>query len=83
MLWGTEWGLVLLGALVLTLALFAFGLLVVIRASRRILGHLNEEACTHGPELGRLQATFNRGQVVALVWGALILSLMIVATEAL
>ncbi len=44
-LWGTEWGRVLLGSLLLTLALFAFGILVVIRASRRILGHLNEEAC--------------------------------------
>jgi hypothetical protein len=82
-LWGTERGLVLLGALVLTLALFAFGLLVVIRASRRILGHLNEEACSHGAEMGRLQAIFNRGQVVAFVWGVVILSLMVVATEAL
>ena len=82
-LWGTEWGLALLGALVLALALFAFGLLVVIRASRRILGHLNEEACSHGPEMGRLTKTFNNGQVVAFVWGALILVLMILATEAL
>lgn len=82
-LWGTEWGRVLLVALVLTLALFAFGLLVVIRASRRIVVHLNEEACTHGPEMGRLQKTFNNGQIVALVWGVLILVLMVLATEAL
>jgi putative copper export protein len=80
---GSTWGLVLLAALILALALFAFGLLVVIRASRRILDHLNEPACSHGPEMGRLTKRFNNGQVVALVWGALILSLMILATEAL
>jgi hypothetical protein len=33
--------------------------------------------------MGSLQKTFNRGQVVALVWGASILVLMILATEAL
>lgn len=82
-LWGTEWGRVLLGALILTLALFVFGVGVVIRASRKILDHLNEEACAHGAEMGALQKTFNRGQIVALVWGAAILSLMVVATEAL
>ena len=82
-LWGSEWGLVLLTALVLALGLFAFGMLVVIRASRKLLGHLNEEACAHGPEVGRLTKTFNNGQVVALIWGAAILSLMVYVTEAL
>jgi len=82
-LWGSDWGLAILLALVLALALFAFGMLVVIRASRKILGHLNEEACAHQAEMGSLQKTFNRGQVVALVWGAGILTLMVIATEAL
>lgn len=82
-LWGSDWGMVILLALVLTLALFAFGILVVIRASHKILGHLNEEACAHQAEMGRLQKTFNRGQVVALVWGVAILALMVIATEAL
>ena len=82
-LWGSTWGVILLVALVLALGLFVFGILVVIRASRKILGHLNEAACAHGPEMGRLTKTFNNGQVVALVWGAVILGLMIVATEAL
>lgn len=82
-LWGSTWGLVILAALVLTLALFAFGILVVIRASKKILVHLNEEACTHAPEVGALQKTFNNGQVIALVWGIAILALMVVATEAL
>lgn len=81
LLWGTDWGRALLGALVLTLALFAYGVLVVIRASRKILGHLGEEACTHQAEMGRLQKTFNNGQVVALAWGALILVIMVLATE--
>ena len=82
-LWGTTWGLVLLTALILTLALFGFGVGWVIPISRRILGHLNEEACSHGPEVGKLQARFNRGQIVALVWGFVILAFMITATEAL
>lgn len=82
-LWGSTWGVVILVSLVLTLALFAFGMVVVIRASRRILGHLEEETCPHGPEVGKLTATFNRGQGIALVWGVVILSLMVVATEML
>ena len=82
-LWGTTWGLDLLVALVLASALLAFGILVVRRASERILVHLNEEACTHGPEVGSLQQRYNRGQVVALSWGLGILGLMVVATGAL
>ena len=82
-LWGSEWGRAILGALVLTLALFAFGILVVIRASRKILGHLNEEACGHQAEMGRLQKTFNRGQIIALVWGVVIVAIMVIATEGL
>lgn len=82
-LWGTMWGLILFTALLLALGLLGFGLVVVIRASKELLGHLNEETCTHGPEVGALQLTFNRGQVVALVWGFGILALMVVATGAL
>ena len=82
-LWGTTWGLLLFAALVLAVGLLAFGVLVVKRASTRILGHLSEEECTHGTEVGALQNLFNRGQVVALVWGFFILVLMVVATGAL
>ena len=82
-LWGSSWGLAILAALVLALALFVFGILVVIRASRKILDHLSEAACSHGPEMGRLTKTFNNGQVIALAWGGLILALMVIATEAL
>jgi uncharacterized membrane protein len=82
-LWGTNWGLVLLTSLLLTVILFAFGLTMVARTSQRILGHLNEEACTHGEEVGRLQKMFNRGQIAAFAWGVLILALMVLATEGL
>lgn len=82
-LWGSEWGRTILGALVLTLALFAFGILVVIRTSRKILGHLSEEACDHQAEMGKLQKTYNRGQIIALVWGVVIVAIMVLATEGL
>lgn len=80
-LWGGTWGLLILASLVLTLGLFVFGILVVTRSSRMLLVHLNEQPCTHGPEVGRLQGTFNRGQAIALVWGIVVLALMVVAAE--
>lgn len=80
-LWGTSWGLAMIASLVLTLALFAFGIFAVMGASRKLLVHLNEEACTHGPDVGRLQKSFGRGQVISFGLGALVLALMIVATE--
>ncbi len=80
-LWGTDWGVILLVSLVLTIALFVFGILVVTRSSRSLLVHLNEEPCTHGPQVGRLQSMLNRGQLVAFVWGVVILALMVIASE--
>jgi hypothetical protein len=82
-LWGTTWGIVILAGLILAVGLLAFGLLVVRRSSQAILGHLSEEACSHGPEVGQLQKMFIRGQVVALVWGFAILGLMVYATGGL
>jgi len=82
-MWGTTWSTVILTALILALGLLVFGLLVVLRSSRRILQHLNEEACTHGPEMGKLQKMFARGQVIAFVWGIVILGLMVYATGGL
>lgn len=79
----STWGLIIFAALLLTLALFAFAVLVVIGASRRILVHLHEETCTHGPEVGALTKRFNNGQVIAFAWGVLILALMVYATQAL
>jgi amino acid transporter len=78
---GRTWGLIILAALILAVALFTFGMTVVIGASSRTLVHLKEDTCTHANEMGELQRTFNRGQVVALVWGLAILALMVIATE--
>lgn len=83
MMFASTWGMVISGALVLAVGLLAFGILVPLRASRAILKHLNEEACSHGPEMGKLQRTFARGQVIALVWGFVILGFMVYATGGL
>jgi uncharacterized membrane protein len=82
-LWGTTWSLVMLAALVLAVGLLIFGIGIVRRAAERILKHLEEANCTHGPEVAALQKTSNTGQVVALAWGFFILVLMVVATGGL
>jgi len=76
----SAWGLVLLTALVLALTTFGIGMLVGVRTAKRILVHMEEEACTHQPEVGSLQTRFNRTNVVVLVLGMAILALMVVAT---
>ena len=73
--------LVLITALVLALVAFALGMIFGIGSARKILGHLNEEACTHGPEVGALQKRFNISQFVNLGLGFVIIALMVVATE--
>ena len=80
-LWGSAWGLVLLTALVLAVATFTFGMIVGIGTAKRIMAHLQEEACGHGPEVGALTKLFNRSQVVVLLLGIVIISLMVIATE--
>ena len=82
-LWGTTWGRAMLAALILSLGLLIFGIGYVRRAAERMLKHLNEENCTHGPEVAALQMTSSRGQVIALAWGFVILILMVVATGGL
>src|SRR2546426_8135763 len=67
-LWGTTWGRAMLAALTLSLGLLVYGIGYVRRAAERMLKHLNEENCTHGPEVAALQMTSSRGQVVALAW---------------
>ena len=46
-------------------------------------GHLNEESCTHGPEVGVLQNRFNLAQFIGLGLGLVIVGLMVLATEGL
>jgi len=78
---GTNWGKIVLTALVLSLIAFALGMIFGIGSARKILRHLNEEACTHGPEVGKLQKTFNTTQFVNLGLGLVIVALMVVATR--
>src|SRR2546428_9200837 len=80
---GTAWGLILLTALVLALVAFTIGMVFGIGSAKKILAHLNEEACTHGPEVGALQKRFNVTQFINLGFGFAIIALMVVATEVL
>src|SRR6266571_1483955 len=59
---GSAWGLVLLTALVLALAAFAFGLVVGVGSAKRVLTHLEEPACDHADEVGALTKRFNQAQ---------------------
>jgi len=80
---GTGWGLTLLTALVLALVAFALGMVFGIGSAKKILAHLNEEACSHGPEVGALQKRFNLTQFINLGFGFAIIALMVIATEVL
>jgi uncharacterized membrane protein len=77
----SSWGRTLLAALVLALIAFGIGIGVGVRGARGMLVHLNEEACTHGPEVAALQKRFNMSQFAGLGLGLLIVALMVVATE--
>ncbi|HEX9340604.1 MAG TPA: hypothetical protein VF992_05470 [Thermoplasmata archaeon] len=78
---GSAWGRTLLFALVLALATFAIGMVFGVGSAKKILGHLKEESCTHGPEVGALQKRFNLSQVISLGLGLVIVVLMVLATE--
>jgi len=78
---GSRWGGILFASLVLAVATFAFGMVVVIGAAKKVLGHLEEASCDHGEIVGRLQRTFNRGQVIVLALGLVIIALMISASR--
>jgi hypothetical protein len=58
-------------------------MVVVVGGAKKLLGHLEEETCGHGPEVGALQKGFNRGQVVVLVLSLLILGMMVAASRGL
>ena len=66
-----------------SLAIFAFalGMIVGVRSAKRVLKHLEEPACDHGPEVAALTARFNQAQIIVLVLGFVILALMIYAAE--
>jgi|SRR5438093_661073 len=74
------WGWILIAALVLALTSFVIGMTLGIGSAKKILVHLNEDACTHGPEVGVLQKRFNVTQFINLGFGFAIVALMVVAT---
>jgi uncharacterized membrane protein len=75
------WGKIILTALVLALVAFVLGMVFGIGSARKILAHLNEDNCTHGPAVGALQKRFNTTQFVNLAFGFAIIALMVIATE--
>jgi uncharacterized membrane protein len=77
----SNWGRILLAALVLSLTAFGIGIAVGVRDSRRMLVHLNEAPCTHGPEVAALQKRSSYAQFTGLGLGLIIIALMVVATE--
>jgi uncharacterized membrane protein len=76
---GSLWGRLIFAAMVLAIVTFVFGMTFVIGAAKKVRAHLEEEKCTHGPEVGKLQARFNNGQIVVLALGLAILGLMVSA----
>ena len=81
MMLGSAWGLVLLTALLLAIAAFSLGIVFGIGSAKKVLKHLEEAECTHGPEVAALTARFNRVQIVVLALGLVVIGLMAVATE--
>ncbi|MFQ5919462.1 MAG: hypothetical protein ACE5I4_05385 [Thermoplasmata archaeon] len=79
---GSTWGLLLLTALVLALVTFAYGLVWGIGSARKILTHLEEEACDHREEVMGLQRRFNRVQIAALFLGLIIIGIMVFVVQA-
>lgn len=78
---GSRWGQTILVAFVVSLVAFATGILFVIRTSKRILGHLEEEACAHQETVGALQRTMNSAQIVVLALGIVVIALMVMASQ--
>lgn len=79
----TRWGQTILAAFILTVATFAFGMTVVVAAGKKIVRHLDEEACTHQAEVATLQKRFTLGQPIILVLGLIIIALMVAASRKL
>ena len=78
---GSDWGRILLVALILALIAFGIGMVLGIGSAKKVLAHLQEESCAHGPEVGVLQKRFNLAQFIVLGLGLWILALMVIATE--
>lgn len=78
---GSRWGLTLLAALVLTLSTFAFGMVYVVGAGRKLQVHLEEDQCGHAAQVAVLQKRFARGQPIITALGLIIVGLMVAASR--
>ncbi len=79
---GSPWGLLLLSALLLTLGTFAYGMVWGVGSAKKLLTHLEEEACDHREIVVGLQRRFNRVQIGALFLGLIILGIMVYVVQA-
>lgn len=82
-LFGSTWGLLLLTALIISLGTFIYGMIWGIGTSKRLLGHLEEEACDHREEVMGLQSRFNRVQIGVLFLGLILIGMMVFITHSL
>lgn len=73
----SAWGQTLLAALILAIGTLAYGIVGVIGAARKLLVHLKEEVCEHGPVVRALTVRFNMGQILILGLGVVILGIMV------
>ncbi len=79
---GSTWGLLLLAALILSIGTFAVGMVWGIGSARKLLTHLEEEACDHRDVAVGLQRRFNRVQIGNLVFGLIIIGIMVYVVQA-
>lgn len=80
---GSTWGLLLLSALILALGTFVYGMVWGIGSAKKLLKHLEEEACDHRDVVVGLQRRFNRVQIGALILGLIIIGIMVYIVQAL
>jgi len=80
-LFGSVKFLLIFAALLIVLAMFTFGILVVMRTALKIKTHLEEPKCEHMPLVGAMQKLFARGQVVVFAIGMAVVGLMVVASH--
>ncbi|MDX1534861.1 MAG: hypothetical protein R3291_04505, partial [Thermoplasmata archaeon] len=60
---------------------FVIGLVWGIGSARKLLVHLNEEACDHRPVVMGLQRRFNRVQIAAFFLGLVIIGIMVYVVQ--
>ena len=80
-LFGSVKFLLIFAALLIVLAMFTFGILVVMRTALKIKTHLEEPKCEHMPLVGAMQKLFARGQLAVLAIGMAVVGLMVVASH--